>query len=191
MADPCELTNTVNVIPGDNCQQQRADGRQAYSHNVGTVHPCSLIDPSSSGGQAPLVQELDSLVEGDSGSYQRKRGAYPREQRAVPRQLGALRSEIGSRIGFGGVLSGHVCHSNQLPTGEKSSFVCPCWRQEKFEVGDRDDEDLARGSSLDTVLLLVARVEGEMPFDVGVFPLAARGEAAIENPNEEGVHAAA
>ena len=114
MASPCELTNAAKVIPGDDCQQQRAYGSQAYSNDVGTVHPGSLVYPRGSGGQAPLVEKLDSLVEGDSGGHQRKRGAYPREQRAVPSQLGALRRQVDSRIRFLGGLSGHVGHSDQL-----------------------------------------------------------------------------
>jgi hypothetical protein len=39
MAGLCERTNTLDVIPGDNCQQQRAYGGQAYSNYMGTVHP--------------------------------------------------------------------------------------------------------------------------------------------------------
>lgn len=57
-------------------------------------------------------------------------------------------------------------------------------RQVEIKVGDAEDEDLARSAELDSILLLVADVIGKAMLDIGIFPLAAGREAAIQIATE-------
>ena len=62
---------------------------------------------------------------------------------------------------------------------QTTSLFCWLWQQ-KIEIGNAEDEDLAGGAKLYTELIFVANVEGEMMPDIRIFSLGAGTEAAVE-----------
>jgi len=62
------------------------------------------------------------------------------------------------------------------------------WRGET-EVGEAEDEDVAGGFGFDAELGFIAYIEAKMPVEVGVLPLGADAEGAVEVSGDQGVDA--
>ena len=64
-------------------------------------------------------------------------------------------------------------------------------RREELEIRNAEDENLARGTKLDSKLLLVANVKGELVLDVGVLPFTSGTETAVKIAAKQRVDVAA
>jgi hypothetical protein len=64
-------------------------------------------------------------------------------------------------------------------------------RRQQIKKSHAEDENLSRGAEFDSKLLFIADIEGELVLDVGIFPLSAGTEAAVEVAPKKRIDAAA